>query len=104
MLKSAIRDDDPVVFFEHGQLGATTSEVPEEDYTVPLGIAEVKREGTDVTIVANALMVSRSLSVAETLKDEGISVEVIDLRTLVPLDSFLISLKLQLLILLILTL
>lgn len=87
MLKSAIRDDDPVVFFEHGQLGATTSEVPEEDYTVPLGIAEVKREGTDITIVANALMVSRSLSAAEKLKDEGISVEVIDLRTLVPLDK-----------------
>jgi len=87
MLKSAIRDDDPVVFFEHGQLGATTSEVPEEDYTVPLGIAEVKREGTDVTIVANALMLSRSLSAAEKLKDEGISVEVIDLRTLVPLDK-----------------
>jgi len=95
MLKSAIRDDDPVVFFEHGQLGTTASELPEEDYTVPLGIAEVKREGSDVTIVANALLVSRSLSAAEKLKDEGISVEVIDLRSLVPLDkeTILTSLK-----------
>lgn len=87
LLKSAIRDDDPVVFFEHGQLGASTSEIPDEDYTLPLGVAEVKREGKDVTVVANALMVPRSLSAAGKLQKEGISVEVIDLRTLVPLDK-----------------
>mgnify|MGYP006295825791 CR=1 FL=1 len=87
LLKSAIRDDDPVIFFEHSQLGTSSSEVPEEDYTVPIGIAEVKRQGNDVTIVANGLMVPRSLSAAQKMESEGISVEVVDLRTLVPLDK-----------------
>ncbi|MBT3366027.1 MAG: alpha-ketoacid dehydrogenase subunit beta [Nitrospina sp.] len=87
LLRAAIRDDDPVIFFEHGQLGATMSEIPDEDYTLPIGKAEVKREGTDVTIVANALMLVKSLAAAETLQNDGISAEVVDLRTLVPLDK-----------------
>ena len=86
LLKSAIRDNNPVVSFEHILLGDTSGEVPEEEYLLPLGRAEVKREGSDVTIVALAHMVNLSLEVAKTLESEGISVEVIDPRTLIPLD------------------
>jgi len=88
LLKSAIRDDDPVIFIEHKLLYLTDGEVPEEeDFVVPLGRAEVKRPGSDVTLVAWSHMVTKSLAAAEQLAGEGISVEVIDLRTLVPMDS-----------------
>ncbi|MER3543232.1 MAG: alpha-ketoacid dehydrogenase subunit beta [Chloroflexota bacterium] len=92
----AIRDDNPVMYFFHkGLMGlpwmsiieATWAPVPEEPYTLPFGVADVKREGKDVTIVAVAMMVHRALEAAETLAKEGISAEVIDLRTLVPLDK-----------------
>ncbi len=86
LLKSAIRDDNPVVSFESSRLDATQGEVPDGDYTVPIGVAEVKRSGTDVTIVALAYMVQLALAAAEELAKEGISVEVVDPRTLVPLD------------------
>ncbi|HEX6655971.1 MAG TPA: alpha-ketoacid dehydrogenase subunit beta [Candidatus Limnocylindria bacterium] len=86
LLKSAIRDDDPVIFIEHKQLYMTDGDVPEEDYLVPLGEAEVKRPGDDVTLVAWSHMVLKSLQAAEQLAADGISVEVIDLRSLVPMD------------------
>ena len=86
LLKTAIRDDNPVLSFEHMVLGNITGEVPEEEYTIPLGRAEIKREGTDVTVVALSRMVHEVLTVAEEMGTKGISVEVIDPRTLVPLD------------------
>lgn len=87
LLKSAIRDDNPVIFFEHRMLYPMEGEVPEEEYLVSLGEADVKREGDDVTIVAYAYMVPLALAAAEKLAPEGISVEVVDLRTLDPLDE-----------------
>ncbi|MEE9274375.1 MAG: alpha-ketoacid dehydrogenase subunit beta [bacterium] len=87
LLKSAIRDDDPVIFIEHKLLYLEKGPVPEEDYTIPLGTAEVKREGRDLTIVATSSMVGKSLAAAETLEREGISCEVVDPRTLFPLDT-----------------
>lgn len=86
LMKTAIRDNNPVVFFYHKQLIGATGEVPEEEYTIPFGVADVKREGKDVTVVATAYMVRLSLDVAAQLSDKGISVEVIDPRTLEPLD------------------
>jgi pyruvate/2-oxoglutarate/acetoin dehydrogenase E1 component len=86
LLKTAIRDDNPVIFLEHKALYATKGEVPTEEYTIPFGVADVKREGTDVTVVGIHTMVHRALAAAEKLAAEGISVEVIDPRTLVPLD------------------
>ena len=86
LLISAIRDDDPVIFIEHKQLYMTDGEVPEEPYLIPLGEAEIKRAGTDVTLVAWSHMVLKSLQAAEELAGEGISAEVIDLRSLVPMD------------------
>jgi pyruvate/2-oxoglutarate/acetoin dehydrogenase E1 component len=87
LLKSAVRDDDPVVCFEDSGLWGSKMEVPEgEDALVPLGQAEVKREGTDVTVVALAAAVPQALAAAAALAEEGVSVEVIDPRTLVPLD------------------
>lgn len=86
LLKSAIRDDNPVMFLEHKMLYATKGPVPEEDYTIPLGVADVKREGKDVTFIGIHTMVNRGLTAAKKLAEEGISVEVIDPRTLVPLD------------------
>jgi pyruvate dehydrogenase E1 component beta subunit len=86
LLKSAIRSDDPVVFIEHKLLYMTEGEVPDEEYLVPLGAADVKREGSDVTVVSYSLMTVRSLEAAERLAEEGISVEVVDLRSLHPLD------------------
>jgi len=86
LLKSAIRDDNPVIFFEHKQLYTQKGEVPEEEYMIPLGKAAVKREGKDLTLVATSWMVKHSLEVAEDLKSK-ISIEVIDPRTLVPLDK-----------------
>lgn len=87
LLKTAIRDDNPVMFFEHKLLYNIKGPVPEEEYTVPLGVADVKRKGEDVTIVATLYMVHKSLAAAEELSKEGISVEVVDPRTLVPLDK-----------------
>jgi pyruvate/2-oxoglutarate/acetoin dehydrogenase E1 component len=86
LLKSAIRDDDPVIFIEHKLLYMTDGEVPDEPYLVPLGEADIKRSGTDVTLVSWSHMVTKCLTAAEQLAAEGISVEVIDLRTLVPMD------------------
>lgn len=90
LLISSIEDDDPVVFIEHKGLYALEGEVPEEPYSIPLGEAEVKREGKDVTIVATAAMVHKSLDVANKLEKDGIGVEVVDPRSLVPLDEDLI--------------
>jgi len=87
LLKAAIRDDNPVLFFEAGQLGRLSGAVPEDEYLVPLGVADVKREGSDVTVVAIGAMVPDALTVAEELSGDGISVEVVDPRTLVPLDK-----------------
>jgi acetoin:2,6-dichlorophenolindophenol oxidoreductase subunit beta len=86
LLKSAIRDDNPVVFFEDKMMFATKGPVPEEEYTLPLGVADVKREGEDLTIVATSSMVYVALEAAELLEQEGVSAEVVDPRTLVPLD------------------
>jgi pyruvate dehydrogenase E1 component beta subunit len=87
LLKSSIRDDNPVIFLEHELLYSTKGEVPEEDYTIPLGVADIKREGRDVTIVTYLRMVGVSLSAANALSAEGIEAEVIDLRTLRPMDT-----------------
>ena len=87
LLISAIRDDNPVLYYEHKQLLGVTEDVPEGDYTIPLGKADIKRQGSDVTIVAWSWMVQKSLAAAEELAKEGISVEVLDPRTLVPLDK-----------------
>ena len=86
LLKSAIRDNNPVVSFECSRLNAVVGPVPDGDHTVPLGVAEVRRTGTDVTVVGLAYYVQEALAVAEELAGQGISVEVIDPRTLVPLD------------------
>lgn len=86
LLISSIRDDNAVVFVEHKLLYRMKGQVPEEPYTIPLGVAEVKREGRDLTIVATSIMVLRSLEAAEQLAEEGIEVEVVDPRTLRPLD------------------
>lgn len=86
MLKSAIRDDNPIIFFEHKRSYQMKGEVPEGDYTVPLGKAAVRREGTDVTIVAYSMMAIKALEAAAALEKEGISCEVIDLRTILPCD------------------
>ena len=86
LLKSAIRDDNPVITFECSRLDTFEGEVPEGDYTVPIGVAEVKRPGRDVTVVALGYMVQLALQAAEELAKEGISVEVLDPRTLVPMD------------------
>ena len=87
LLKSAIRDDDPVIFMEQERMYGMKGEVPDDDdFTIPLGVAEVKREGTDATIVARSVMVPTALKAAEELAKEGVSCEVIDPRTIRPLD------------------
>ncbi|HEY0544583.1 MAG TPA: pyruvate dehydrogenase complex E1 component subunit beta [Pyrinomonadaceae bacterium] len=87
LLKSAIRDDDPVIFIEQERMYGNKGEVPDEaDFTIPLGVAEVKREGTDATIVARSLMVPVALKAAEELEKQGVSCEVVDPRTIRPLD------------------
>jgi len=86
LLKSAIRDDNPVIFIEHKLLYNTTGPVPEEEYLIPIGVADVKRPGDDVTIVATSRMVLFALDAAEELARRGIEAEVIDPRTLKPLD------------------
>jgi pyruvate dehydrogenase E1 component beta subunit len=87
LLISAIRDPDPVIFFHHKFLFGLNGEVPEGDYTVPLGVADVKRQGRDVTVVAMGRMVHTALEAAEKLSRERMDLEVVDLRTLSPLDS-----------------
>ena len=87
LLRTAIRDDNPVCFFEQKALYVTKGEVPEDpEFMIPFGKADIKREGTDVTIVTNLLYVSRALAAADELAKEGISAEAIDPRTLVPFD------------------
>jgi pyruvate/2-oxoglutarate/acetoin dehydrogenase E1 component len=87
LLKTAIRGSNPVFFVEHKLLYPLKGMIPEEDYTLPFGVADIKREGSDVTIFATLIMVHKALAAAEKLKKEGISVEVIDPRTLTPLDK-----------------
>jgi len=87
LLKAAIRDDDPVLVFEHGRLGFTRGTVPDGDHVLPLGKGAVKRAGSDVTIVAIGAMVPKALTVADELAKDGIAVEVFDPRSLVPLDE-----------------
>lgn len=87
LMKSAIRDDNPVIMIEHKSLLGFKGEVPEEEYTIPLGKADIKREGIDITLVTYGRMVQLALAAAEELAGTGIQVEVIDLRTLVPMDK-----------------
>jgi pyruvate dehydrogenase E1 component beta subunit len=87
LLVASIRDDNPVVFIEHKLLYKTKGEVPEELYEIPLGVADIKREGSDLTIVATGIMVQKSLAAAEELSKEGIDIEIVDPRTLRPLDT-----------------
>jgi 2-oxoisovalerate dehydrogenase E1 component len=86
LLKTCIRDDNPIMFIEHKTLYGTKGPVPEGEYTIPLGVADIKREGKDITLVTYSRMVLRALEAAEVLAKEGIDVEVIDLRCLKPLD------------------
>ena len=87
LMKAAINDPNPVVFIEHKKLLPMKGEVPEEEYEIPIGKAEIKREGKDVTVVATSYTVHLSLQAAENMEKKGVSVEVVDLRTLVPLDK-----------------
>jgi pyruvate dehydrogenase E1 component beta subunit len=87
LLKTAIRNDNAVIFFEHKLLYGVKGDVPEQEYLIGFGEADIKRNGTDVTIVATGLMVKEALAAAETLEKDGLTAEVIDPRTLVPLDE-----------------
>ena len=88
LLKSAIRDDNPVIYFEHKKLyRSIKEELPEEDYTVPLGKAAVRRQGHDLTAISYGYTLQLTLQAAEKMKEKGVDVEVIDLRTLSPLDK-----------------
>ncbi len=88
LLKTAIRDDNPVMFIEHKMAYSFKGEVPEEEYTIPFGKADVKREGSDVTLIANSYLLPRAIEAAEKMeKEEGISTEIIDPLTLVPFDE-----------------
>jgi len=87
LLITAIRDDDPVMFFEHKLLYDERGPVPKEEYMIPFGVADIKREGEDVTIVATSFMVKKALAAADKLKEKRINVEIVDPRTLVPLDK-----------------
>ena len=87
LMKTAIDDNNPVIFYEHKLLYKTTSHVPVQLYSIPLGVADVKRKGTDVTVVATSIMVHKTLDAAKELDKEGIQIEVVDPRTLVPLDE-----------------
>jgi acetoin:2,6-dichlorophenolindophenol oxidoreductase subunit beta len=87
LLKSAVRDNNPVIFYEPKLIYSLEGEVPEEDYSIPLGKAEIKRKGKDITVIALGAMVPRALNAADVLGKEGISVEVLDPRTLKPLDT-----------------
>lgn len=88
LLKSAIRDEDPVIFLEHKRTyRLVRGEVPDEEYTLPIGKADIKRAGDDISVITYGLMVHHCLEAAQELSDEGVSVEVVDLRTLRPLDT-----------------
>jgi pyruvate/2-oxoglutarate/acetoin dehydrogenase E1 component len=87
LLKTAIRGNNPVFFCEHKLLYPVEGDVPEEEFLIPFGVADVKREGSDATVVATMFMVHKALAASETLEKEGISVEVVDPRTLTPLDK-----------------
>jgi pyruvate/2-oxoglutarate/acetoin dehydrogenase E1 component len=87
LLKSAIRGENPVLFCEHKLLYPTEGEVPEDEYLLPFGAADVKREGSDVTVVATMFMVHKALRAADILQKDGVNVEIVDLRTLTPLDT-----------------
>lgn len=87
LLISSIRDDNPIIFIEHKLLYKISGEVPEEEYEIPLGVADIKREGEDLTIIATSIMVQRAISASKELKKEGISVEILDPRTLKPYDK-----------------
>ncbi|MDX1828725.1 MAG: pyruvate dehydrogenase complex E1 component subunit beta [Lutibacter sp.] len=86
LLKAAIRDDDPVIFMESEQMYGDKGEIPEGEYIVPIGVADIKREGTDVTIVSFGKIIKEAYKAADELEKEGISVEIIDLRTIRPMD------------------
>ena len=86
LLKSAIRDNDPVIFMESEQMYGDKGEVPEEEYTIPLGVADIKREGKDVTVVSFGKIIKEAYKAADILAQEGIECEVIDLRTIRPMD------------------
>jgi pyruvate/2-oxoglutarate/acetoin dehydrogenase E1 component len=87
LIKSSIRDDDPIIFIEHKLLYNEKGSVPDEEYLIPIGKADIKREGKDVTIVATSLMVTKTLNAAKRLARDGIEAEVLDPMTLVPLDE-----------------
>jgi pyruvate dehydrogenase E1 component beta subunit len=87
LFKSAVRDNNPVIFLEHKLLYGEKGEVPEEEYTIPLGRADIKRQGTDVSFISYGRMVSECMKAAKLLEAKGISAEVLDLRTLSPLDT-----------------
>jgi len=87
LLKTAINDPNPVIYFGHKFMYPMKAEVPEEEYTIPFGVADIKKEGTDITVIATSYMVHKALNVANKLEKEKISVEVVDPRTLVPLDK-----------------
>jgi pyruvate dehydrogenase E1 component beta subunit len=87
LLKSAIRDEDPVIFMESEQMYGDKGEVPEGEYLIPLGVADVKREGTDVTVVSFGKIIKEAYKAADRLAEEGISIEIIDLRTIRPMDN-----------------
>jgi len=91
LLKTAIRDNNPVMFIEHKQLYNTKGQVPEEEYTVPIGKAKIVREGKDITLIATSFMVIKCMEAAEELKNSDIDVEIVDPRTLVPLDREIIK-------------
>ena len=86
LLTASLRDNNPVLYIEHKVLYGTSGPVPEEEYLIPLGEAEVKKEGTDVTLISYSLMLQKTLAAAEQLAGDGVSAEVVDLRTLSPLD------------------
>ncbi|EXX91620.1 pyruvate dehydrogenase, partial [Paenibacillus darwinianus] len=86
LLRAAIEDDNPVIFYEHKLLYRTKADVPEQPYSLPIGKADIKRQGKDVTVVATSIMVHKALEAAGQLKQDGIEAEVVDPRTLVPLD------------------
>jgi pyruvate/2-oxoglutarate/acetoin dehydrogenase E1 component len=91
LIKTAIREDDPVIFFQHKKLFSQTGPVPEEEYLIPLGKGNIRREGRDITLVTYSRMAYLSLEASDQLAKEGIDVEIIDLRTLKPLDFDLIT-------------
>jgi len=91
LFKSAIRDNDPVVYMEHGSLYGIKGQLPEEDYTVPMGVGDIKREGKDISIITYSYMVHKALGAAEILEADGIDAEVVDLRTLRPMDTEIIT-------------